>query len=238
MHWLKMRLEIVKMQDILEFRSDMEDSLSWRVNEFLALKNLLRSDNNIPIVKTLIVMLYAHFEGFFKDCLECYIKYINSTDLVLSNFIDTIITASLSREYSSFEDFNKKCKELTTVPPAEEFLHRYHRRRELTKKFVSDYLNKKVRIDEKIINTKSNLDYGVLQENLYILGLDYNYFSDKQNNITKLVKLRNSVAHGSQREPIEFSEFEKIEEDILEIMEEIIKYLYKFCLEEKYLKSN
>ena len=82
LHWLKMRLEIVKMQDILEFRSDMEDSLSWRVNEFLALKNLLRSDNNIPIVKTLIVMLYAHFEGFFKDCLECYIKYINSTDLV------------------------------------------------------------------------------------------------------------------------------------------------------------
>ena len=44
------------------------------------------------------------------------------------------------------------------------------------------------------------------------------------------------MAHGSQREPIEFSEFEKIEEDILEIMEEIIKYLYKFCWEERYLK--
>ena len=101
------------MQNILEFRSDMEDSLSWRVNEFLALKNLLRSDNSIPIVKTLIVMLYAHFEGFFKDCLECYIKYINSTELTLSNFSDTIITASLSREYSSFEDSNRKCKELT-----------------------------------------------------------------------------------------------------------------------------
>lgn len=226
------------MQNILEFRSDMEDSLSWRVNEFLALKNLLRSDNSIPVVKTLIVMLYAHFEGFFKDCLESYIKYINSTDLALRSFIDTIITASLSREYSSFEDTNRKCKELTTVPPAEEFLHRYHRRRELTKKFTSDYLNKKIRIDEKIINTKSNLDYGVLQENLYILGLDYNYFIDKQNNITKLVKLRNSVAHGSQREPIEFSEFEKIEKDILEIMEEIIKYLYRFCLEERYLKTN
>lgn len=232
-----MQLEIVKMQNILEFRSDMEDSLSWRVNEFLALKNLLRSDNNVPVVKTLIVMLYAHFEGFFKDCLECYIKYINSTNLTLSNFIDTVITASLSREYMAFEDSNRKCKELTSVPPAEEFLHKYHRRRELTKKFTSNYLNKKIRIDEKIINTKSNLDYGVLQENLYILGFDYNYFMDKQNNITKLVRLRNSVAHGSQREPIDFSEFEKIEEDILGIMEEMIKYLYRFCLEERYLKN-
>lgn len=232
-----MQLEIVKMQNILEFRSDMEDSLSWRVNEFLALKNLLRSDNSVPVVKTLIVMLYAHFEGFFKDCLECYIKYINSTNLTLSNFIDTVITASLSREYMAFEDSNRKCKELTSVPPAEEFLHKYHRRRELTKKFTSNYLDKKIRIDEKIINTKSNLDYGVLQENLYILGFDYNYFMDKQNNITKLVRLRNSVAHGSQREPIDFSEFEKIEEDILGIMEEMIKYLYRFCLEERYLKN-
>lgn len=232
-----MQLEIVKMQNILEFRSDMEDSLSWRVNEFLALKNLLRSDNSVPVVKTLIVMLYAHFEGFFKDCLECYIKYINSTNLTLSNFIDTVITASLSREYMAFEDSNRKCKELTSVPPAEEFLHKYHRRRELTKKFTSNYLDKKIRIDEKIINTKSNLDYGVLQENLYILGFDYNYFMDKQNNITKLVRLRNSVAHGSQREPIDFTEFEKIEEDILGIMEEIIKYLYRFCLEERYLKN-
>lgn len=233
-----MQLETVNLQNILEFRSDMEDSLSWRTNEFLALKNLLREDNSVPVVKTLIVMLYAHFEGFFKDCLECYIKYINSTNLLLNNFVDTVITASLCREYAAFEDSNRKCKELTTVPPAEEFLHRYHRRRELTKIFTSNYLNKKIRIDEKIINTKSNLDYGVMQENLYILGFDYNYFKDKQNTITKLVKLRNAVAHGSQKEPIEFLEFEKIEEDILEIMEEIIKYLYRFCLEERYLKDS
>ena len=76
-----MQSEIADMQDILDFRSDMEDSLSWRLHEFMALKNLLREDNKIPIVKILTVMLYAHFEGFFKDCLECYIKYINSIDL-------------------------------------------------------------------------------------------------------------------------------------------------------------
>lgn len=84
---------------------------------------------------------------------------------------------------------------------------------------------------KKIINTKSNLDYGVVQENMYILGLDYNYFSDKQDIITRLVRLRNSVAHGSQREPIKLTEFEKIEKDISEVMEEIIKYLFKFCSE-------
>ena len=122
------------------------------------------------------------------------------------------------------------------MPPAEEFLHKFHRRRELTRKLASDYLSRKIRIEEKIINTKSNLDYCVVQENMYVLGLDYNYFSDKQVTITKLVRLRNAVAHGSQKEPIEFMEFEKIERDIFEVMEEIIRYLFQFCLEEKYFK--
>ena len=224
------------MQDILDFRSDMEESLSWRKNEIVTLKNLLREDNHVPVVKTLIVMLYAHFEGFFKDCLECYIRYINSTEMLLNKFDNSIITASLNREYSAFEDMNRKCKELASVPPAEELLHKFHRRKELTEKLASDYLNRKIRIDEKIINTKSNLDYSVVQENMYVLGLDYNYFSDKQVTITKLVRLRNAVAHGSQKEPIEFMEFEKIERDIFEVMEEIIRYLFQFCLEEKYFK--
>lgn len=38
------------------------------------------------------------------------------------------------------------------------------------------------------------------------------------------------------KKPIESTEFEKIEKDIFEVMEEIIKYLFEFCLEEKYLK--
>lgn len=225
------------MQDILEFRSDMEEALSWRMNEIVSLKNLLREENHAPVVKTLIVMLYAHFEGFFKDSLECYIRFVNSTNLELKKFNDAIIAASLSREFASFEDSNRRCKELDTIPPKESHLHKYHRRIELTRKFNTDYLSKKIRINEKIINTKSNLDYSVVQENIYVLGLDYNLFSDKQSTITKLVRLRNSVAHGSQREPISFSELEIMERHISEIMEEIIIYLYEFCHEERYLRE-
>lgn len=41
------------MQDIIEFRSDMEESLSWRIKEVVDLKNVLRDDNKVPVVKTL-----------------------------------------------------------------------------------------------------------------------------------------------------------------------------------------
>ncbi|MFQ9933416.1 MAG: MAE_28990/MAE_18760 family HEPN-like nuclease [Lachnospiraceae bacterium] len=119
----------------------------------------------------------------------------------MEEFNDAIIAAALSREYSSFEDTNRKCKELTSIPPAEDFLHRYHRRKELTKVFTSDYVKRKIRIQEK------------------------------------LLRLSNSVAHGSQRNPIDFDELIKIEQSIISLIEEIIQYLYDVCVNERYLKE-
>ncbi len=226
------------MQDIVDFRSELEETLSWRMLEYLSLKNLLDADEHVPMIKALIVMLYAHFEGFFKDCLEIYINYINSSDKQLYEFNDSLIAAALSREYGMFENINRRCKILTSDPPVENFLHRFHRRKELTRIFTSSFLLNQIRIDEKIINTQSNLDYGVMQENLYILGLDYNYFESQKDFINRLVNLRNSVAHGSQKGPINPIELEKIEKTIFEVMTEIITYLYEFCYENKYLKTN
>lgn len=224
------------MQSIVDFRSDMEYSLTWRISEYRALKNLLKDENKVSVIKVLVVMLYAHFEGFFKDCMELYIQHINSSAGLLEDFNDSIIAASLNREYGSFEDTNHKCKELTSIPPAEDFLHRFHRRKELTSIFTSNFLRKQIRVREAIVNTKSNLSYDVLQANMYILGLDCNKFDGEKSNINKLVNLRNSVAHGSQKDPIEFSELEVLEKSITMLMEEIIKYLYQYCYEKKYLK--
>ncbi len=136
--------------------------------------------------------------AFLKRLLICI---FNSSERTLEEFNDAIIAAALSREYSSFEDTNRKCKELTSIPPAEDFLHRYHRRKELTKVFTSDYVKRKIRIQEK------------------------------------LLRLSNSVAHGSQRNPIDFDELIKIEQSIISLIEEIIQYLYDVCVNERYLKE-
>lgn len=136
--------------------------------------------------------------AFLKRFLICI---FNSSERTLEEFNDAIIAAALSREYSSFEDTNRKCKELTSIPPAEDFLHRYHRRKELTKVFTSDYVKRKIRIQEK------------------------------------LLRLSNSVAHGSQRNPIDFDELIKIEQSIISLIEEIIQYLYDVCVNERYLKE-
>lgn len=224
-------------QYLIDFRTEMEEALSWRLNEYTHLKNVIKDDNKIAVTKILIVMLYAHLEGFYKDCMECYIKLINQSDYSLNELNESLVAASLSKQFSSFEDMNRKCRELTSVPPTEDYLHKFHRRKELTKIFNSDYINRKARIKDSIINTKSNLMFSVWQENFYILGLDEKYFQNYQKHIDKLVNLRNSVAHGSQREPIEFSEFEVLQKQIIQLMENLITYLYQYSYDKLYLAN-
>ncbi len=95
--------------------------------------------------------------AFLKRLLICI---FNSSERTLEEFNDAIIAAALSREYSSFEDTNRKCKELTSIPPAEDFLHRYHRRKELTKVFTSDYVKRKIRIQEKLLRLSNSVAHG------------------------------------------------------------------------------
>ena len=225
-------------EQLIEFRAEMESSLLWRLEEYRRLKNTIKEDNKVAVVKVLIVMLYAHFGGFYKDCMDYYIDFINSTQLELECLNTSLIAASLHREFSSFEDTNRKCRELTTTPPVEDYLHRFHRRKELTKIFNTSYLTKKVKIKDLVVNTKSNLSFQVWQENFYILGLDVTLFSDYQKNIDKLVNLRNNIAHGSQKEPLDYSEFDSLEFKIIELMEKLIVYLYEYCFENKYMKIN
>jgi len=65
-----------------DLREEMEAELTWRSDEFRMLKNnisyITKDEDKLKYRKSLIVMLYANFEGFCKICLLSYVKYINS----------------------------------------------------------------------------------------------------------------------------------------------------------------
>lgn len=67
---------------INDLREEMEIELTWRTDEFRMLKNniayIIKDEDKLKYRKSLVVMLYANFEGFSKICLLSYVKYINS----------------------------------------------------------------------------------------------------------------------------------------------------------------
>ena len=53
-----------------ELREQMEEELTWRSDELRIYKNALSYINTNKGIyrKSMVVMLYAHFEGFVKMC--------------------------------------------------------------------------------------------------------------------------------------------------------------------------
>jgi hypothetical protein len=89
-----------------------------------------------------------------------------------------------------------------------------------------NFMEEKVLLDDEVINTESNLWSHVLSKNLYIVGINPDVFKHHNGDIDRLVNMRNSIAHGSERKGITENSLEKLEKCILrEVMPKIITIL-------------
>ena len=74
------------------------------------------------------------------------------------------------------------------------------------------------RVNENLINTKSNLNSDVLAKICVVCGVDYSLFASKQHFIDViLLKRRNSIAHGEDT-LIGIGELDELTDGTLEIM--------------------
>ena len=213
-----------------EIRAEMEEELTWRQREIVFLKNVMvgitKEEDKERYRKSLIVMLYAHFEGFCKTCLLIYVKAINDLNLTRKEANDSLVASSMEGIFNGYDNLDKKCKIFKRELPNDTGLHKFYRRTDLVVQF-NEFLEQKLVIDDNVINTESNLWYHVLKKNLFKLGIDYTVFDQYQSSINTLVNKRNSIAHGSEKFGIAESEYKKIQDDIIETMNNIIKILMK-----------
>ncbi len=78
--------------------------------------------------KSLVLMLYSHFEGFVKICLLSYIQYVNSLHLKRECFNERLIASSMNREFNAFDNNDEKCSIFKKKLPEDKRLHRFYRR--------------------------------------------------------------------------------------------------------------
>lgn len=219
----------------------METELAWRQEELAFFKNQLCNiqDENQrnKYRKSLVLMLYSHFEGFVKICLLSYIQYVNSLKLKREEFNERLIASSMNSEFNAYDNNDEKCHIFKKGLPEDRRLHKFHRRVNFLEK-IEEFKQSDLFIPDETIDTESNLWYIVLQKNLYKVGLPIDIFDDLAGDIDALVNRRNSIAHGTERAGVQETEYLKWEEKIYNVMEQIIKYIYRDVCNEKYLKAN
>lgn len=187
------------IQDVLDH------DISWRIHEISFLKKTLRSANQKrknSIVRAILPLLYAHWEGFVKKAASSYLEYVSNLRLCYCELNDSFIAIGLGNKFSSH---GVKTKSI--------FGHL------LSISFITKELSEKAKLPSaKIIDTKSNLNSSVLVEIFSTIGIDISNYQTKFNFIDqRLIKKRNSIAHG---------EFLDIDEyDLISTIDEVITLL-------------
>ncbi len=226
--------------NIEDIRAQLEQDFAWRLDEIRHLQNR-NSDvkdeaEQDRLRRPLLLMLYAHFEGFSKFALTLYINSINQSQVTCGEVNYSIAAASLGNVFQSMRDSNKKCPEFKDQLPDDTKLHRYFREREFIE-HMDEFEQRQVVISELVADTESNLRPVVLRKIMFRLGLPHNLFDSFEGEIHHLLETRNNISHGKEKNGVKVKTYEKCRKAVLKIMTQITIEITDSLREQKYLKN-
>ena len=144
-----------------EFRAQLESELMWRQEDIAFFKNRLNDieeDNKDRYRKSLVLILYSHFEGFVKISFQIYIGYINSCNLKRKEVVTELQASSLQHEFNAYDNLDRKCEVFRRALPEDKEVHRLFRRIDLISS-LSSFIDLPLAIPDSIIDTESKRLY-------------------------------------------------------------------------------
>ena len=223
---------------IEQFEDYIHDDLAWRKMEISQLFRIFNDAESKEVVtKSIVLLLYAHWEGFLKKCFKCYLKYVSERKVKIKKLtvnFKAIELKSLAQQCIDDDGLNL-AKEL-------QFLNKQEKIAEKPFKISIDVDND---FDEDIINTKHNLSSKVLKNICDIVGIVYNNAMQARATYidSVLLKHRNSIGHAGKlakgntdtEESLSYEQVVKLKEFILLMLDYYAQILLDYTEKEYYL---
>ncbi len=191
----------MKPVSLEKFLDQLDQELAWREKEIGILKKNIEISDSETYLRSGIVLLYAHWEGFIKSAAELYLKFVASKRLRLNELQDCFIALALKKESRELGKTGKTGFYIKTVD------------------FMLNRLSEQAIIPYEI-STQWNLKSKPFKEILISVGLPCTPYETKMNIIDVLVDTRNDIAHGKQK-PVDKSRVENIFTVTIEILKDI-----------------
>jgi hypothetical protein len=223
-------------------RAELEAEWTWRSDELRFLKNQLAGisteDQRSIYRKSLVVMLYSHFEGFCKAAFAIYVQALNSESLAVQQVNAALVASGFDRLFGDLRNAEKKSDIFRSSAPDDSALHRYARDREFVER-LQEFLKLNLVLDsDAIVDTESNLRPVVLQKIMFRLGMDHTAVERWLGAIGQLVGRRNAVAHGVHRKGVDSQSYSELETAVVAVANEIIRTLFEAVVKETHLKPS
>ncbi|MFJ8782905.1 MAE_28990/MAE_18760 family HEPN-like nuclease [Streptomyces sp. NPDC102476] len=220
--------------NISELRLELEEDLAWRLEELRHLRNCLLGGSAVDqweakSMRAILVMQYAHLEGFTRNALSMYVDLINELGLLAHEVHPQLLASALAAEF----------KELTaaSADPALESEGKLTRRAKSHVSFLGrlrELSNSPLSIAAELaVSTEMNLGNDVLRRNLYMLGIPEDRVERSQYVAIEFVKTtRNDIAHGSRKEVIKAGLFEAHRKKCEQFMSDLARIITTAASEE------
>ncbi|MFZ6842979.1 MAE_28990/MAE_18760 family HEPN-like nuclease [Undibacterium sp. RuTC16W] len=205
------------------FLDGLDNDLAWRKKEISELQMLCKSNVNEILLKSLLLMLYAHWEGFIKNSSKQYLAYVSGLRIDIG-------ALTLNYKTISMKGIIAQCYETRDKPSLHnelDFVERFIEKDNAKFQLGSNLSKEK---DKSIIDTRDNLSSEVFFNLCKVVG-----FSEKSCIRTKkrlldehFLNNRNAISHGSKLEGLDSDEFNLDHESVFKLKDLIFKIMSSY----------
>ncbi len=185
----------------------IEEEMDWRQKELDEFKRMIfeaekGSMKEQALIRAVVAMLYAHFEGFCITVWNMYLDTIEQMALVRGECREEILLLSLGKHIKQARNFNDF-----------EFFR-------FCRQTVPSLLNETVSFPGRL-ESKSNLRPDRFRKNAKAIGLPHQEMDRHEKRIEALVARRNEIAHGKKHYFDSIEEYRSFENAVLDVMVEL-----------------
>jgi hypothetical protein len=188
-----------------DLSNQLDLDIAWRLKEFSDLKASIRAapiGSRSVLLRALVALLYAHWEGHVRFCISKYFDYITMRrlpfDAVEHQMYVNAFLVRLDGIFSKRASISDRSALITEIV------------RSRGKRFSS--------IHSSLIDTKSNLNSDVLRDLCTICSIDFAVFESSSTFLDAVIlKRRNSIAHGEEHYVAE-NEMDNLIDKIVSLM--------------------
>jgi MAE_28990/MAE_18760-like HEPN len=212
-----------KIRTVEDLEQRLTDDLSWRRKELSDLNSVIGSKSYNVLLRSGVVLLYAHWEGYIKTAASSYLEFVSRQKLTYNELATNFVAIAMKARLDEAKESNK-----ATVFTEVAY-------------FILTQGNERSIVPYKeVVSTDSNLSSLILREIICLLGLDYSPYKLKEKLIDEqLLKRRNMIAHGESLASLSLDrdEYQQLHREILEMMENFRTQVENRAIQKLYRRS-
>ncbi len=188
-----------------DLSSIFDTDLIWRRKELSDMKAAIEKADQFSkpaLLRALVAMSYAHWEGYVRTCANCYFEHLTLrkkqfVELERQIYVNSFL-GRLDALHRSRVSLKERCKLINDILDNESGRFSF--------------------LNPALVDTRSNLNTDVIKDICIICGVDTDHFEQNRTFLdVLLLKRRNAIAHG-QQEYIHADEIDDFVARILALM--------------------